>query len=128
MFTNFIKNLRVNRVVGYFIVADLILFSGWGLVSPIFSIFVVDRIADATLVNVGIGAAAYWIIKSFVQLPLGQFLDRKKNERLSLYVLLSGLLLTSFSAFAFIFITATWHLYLIQLLHGLGMAFYVISW
>lgn len=124
---NFLKNFRVNRVVGYFIVADLILFSGWGLISPIFSIFVVEKIS-ATLVNVGMGAAVYWIIKSLVQLPLGKFLDAKENEKLSLYALLSGLLLTSFSAFAFIFMTQVWHLYLVQFLHGLGMALYVVSW
>ena len=128
MIRKFINNFRVNRVVGYFIIADLILFGGWGLISPIFSIFVIEKLIDATLVNIGIGAAMYWMIKSCVQLPLGRFLDNKRDESLSLYVLFSGLLLTSFSAFSFTFMTKVWHLYAVQSLHGLGMAFYVVSW
>ncbi len=128
MIKNFFRNFRVNRVVGYFIVADLILFSGWGLISPIFSIFVIEQIANSTLVHIGIGAAVYWIVKSLVQLPLGRFLDKKEDEKLSLYVLLSGLLMTSFAAFAFMFMTEIWHLYFVQLIHGLGMAFYIVSW
>jgi MFS family permease len=128
MIRKFLQNFKVNRVVGYFIFADLILFSGWGLISPIFSIFVIEKIAGSTLLHIGIGAAVYWIVKSLIQLPLGRFLDAKENEKLSLYVLLSGLLMTSFAAFAFLFMTLTWHLYLVQFIHGLGMAFYVVSW
>lgn len=128
MIKNILSSFKVNKVVGYFIVADLILFSGWGLVSPIFSVFIVENIVSATLVNVGIGASIYWIVKSLVQLPLGHFLDAEENEKTSLYILLAGLLLTASSAFAFIFISKVWHLYAAQFIHGLGMAFYVVSW
>ena len=118
----------VNRVVKYFVFADLILFSGWGLVSPVFSIFVIDQIVGATLVTVGVGAAVFWITRSAIQLPIANFLDSHDGERDDFRILIFGLLLTAGSAFMFLFISLPMHLYAAQFLHGLGMGLYAASW
>ena len=51
---------KVNKVVKYLVLSDLLLWAGWGFISPIFSIFVVQEIAHATILTAGISVAAYW--------------------------------------------------------------------
>jgi len=121
-------DLKINRVVKYFILVDLALLAGWGLIEPIFSIFVVQKIAGATLTTVGIAAAIYWLLKSALQLPLANFLDRRRSEKSKLYALIFGLLVLAVSAFSFSLITTITGLYVVQILHSLGFALYVASW
>ena len=47
------ENMRVNKVVKYFVLADLSLFAGWGFVAPLLSVFVIEEISGATLFTVG---------------------------------------------------------------------------
>ncbi len=52
----------INRIVKYFIVADLTVLGGFGLVDPVLAIFVIDHIKGTTLITVGIMAAIYWAV------------------------------------------------------------------
>ncbi len=128
MFSNLLREFKVNRVVRHFIFADLALLSGWGLVSPIFSIFVTQKIAGADLVTVGIAASTYWLTRSILQIPIGSFLDHSNKERRELYTLIAGLLLAAFSAFALIVVATAAQLYLIQFVYGVGIALYATAW
>jgi len=121
-------NLKLNRIVRYFILADLALLSGWGLVSPVFSIFIIEKILGATLISVGIAAAIYWLIKSALQIPIAVFLDRTPSEKDDYLFLIAGLILVSFSAFSFMIIDKVWQLYSVQLIHAIGFAFYIPAW
>ncbi len=124
----FFSDFKINRVARYFIYADLILFSGWGLVSPIFSVFVTKQILGATLITVGTGATIYWLTRSIVQVPLGSFLDKSRKDKAPLYTLLGGLIIASLSAFAFIFVRTIPLFYAVQFAHGVGIAFYATAW
>jgi len=55
------KILKLNEVIRKFIISDLILFSGWGFISPLMSIFIVQEIGG-NLINVGISVAIYWFV------------------------------------------------------------------
>lgn len=121
-------DIRVGRVVKYFVLSDLVLLSGWGLIEPLLSIYIVQYIAGATLVTVGISAAIYWILKSLIQLPLANFLDRTDGETDDFHALIAGLLLASFSAMLFGFVREAWQLYLVQALHACAFALYAASW
>lgn len=121
-------NLKVNRLVKYFIWSDLFLVAGMGMIAPIFAIFIVDRIEGATVITVGVAAAVYWIIKSLVQLPLAVYLDRTDGERDEFYTLVGGLLLVAFVAIGFIFITKIWHLFFLQAFNAVAFAMYTPAW
>jgi len=123
-----LKGPRVNRVIKYFVLADLTLFAGWGFVAPIFSIFVIEEIKDATLVAVGISAAVYWLSRSLVQPPLANKLDKQKGEKDDLYALILGLLLAGVSAFLFTIVSTLTELYLLQIVHGAAFGVYSVSW
>ncbi len=118
----------MSRIIRLFIVSDLFLWGGWGLIAPIFSVFVIREVEGATLVTVGIGAAIYWIVKSIIQIPVAKFLDRRPGERDDFYTLLLGLVLAGVVAFAFVFVRAPWHLYLVQFLQAIAFGLYIPAW
>ncbi len=121
-------NIKLNKLVKYLVLSDLVLLAGWGLIEPIFSIFVLESIRGATLVTVGLSAAIYWILRSLIQLPLAEFLDRSEGEKDDFYMMIVGLMIASFSAILFIFVREVWQLYLVQSLHAVGIAFYAVAW
>lgn len=121
-------DLRVGRVVRYFILADLALLAGWGLVGPVFSVFVIQKVAGATLVTVGLAAGIYWVLKSIVQLPVANYLDKTPGERDDFLALILGLFISAFTAISYNFITQVWHLYLVEIIHALAFALYVPAW
>jgi MFS family permease len=115
-------------MVKVFVFTDFLLLSGWGLMSPIFSIFVKDNIRGATLITIGIAAGIYWLTKSLMQLPFANFLDRTNNERVNFYFSVIGLLLASVTAFSFVLINEIWQLYLVHFLQAVAFGLYVPSW
>ncbi len=121
-------NLRVGRVVKYFILVDLALLAGWGLIEPIFSVFVVNNVRGATLVTIGTSAAIYWFLKSILQIPLAKYLDERSGEKDDFYALILGLFIAAFAAISFALVKEVWQLYVVQVIHAIGFALYVASW
>jgi hypothetical protein len=60
---------KVNKIVKYLILADIAFWTGWGLVSPVFAIFIVEKIQGGTALVVGIATAIYWLFRSLLVLP-----------------------------------------------------------
>jgi MFS family permease len=121
-------NIQVNRIVKYFVLSDLFFIAGWGFIEPIFSVFIVQKLPGATLMTVGIAVAIYWILRSVLQIPFANFLDRRGGERTAFQMLVAGLFLAAFSAFAFAWVTQIWELYAIQVVHAIALSFYTASW
>ncbi len=121
-------NIKLNKLVRYFVVSDLVLLAGWGLIEPIFSIFVVDTVRNATIVTVGTAVGIYWILKSIIQIPLATFLDKYDGERDDFYALILGIMITGGSAVLFAFVHEIWQLYLVQAMHAVGFALYFVAW
>src|SRR3989344_2462041 len=101
-------NLKVGRVVKYFIICDLIFWGGWGIVQPIFAVFVIENIVGATVVTVGTLSLIFWMVKSVLQIPLTRYLDKVPGEKDNFYALISGLFLASISAFLFVLAKEVW--------------------
>ncbi|HRR94807.1 MAG TPA: MFS transporter [Candidatus Paceibacterota bacterium] len=121
------KILKLNEVIRKFIISDLILFSGWGFISPLMSIFIVQEIGG-NLINVGVSVAIYWFVRSIIELPLANRLDRTRGEKDDFYALISGLFVVAISAFCYTVVRNVEQLYLFKLLEGIGFAMYASSW
>lgn len=121
-------SVKVSHIVRLFILADVVLLAGWGTVAPIFSVFILQRVAEATLVTIGISSAIFWLVKSMLQIPIANFLDKRRDERMAFYMLIAGLVLISLAAFSFTLIRTITQLYLVQLLHALSMSLYIPAW
>jgi len=123
-----VTDFKLPRLVRDFVLADFVLLAGWGLMGPIFSIFVIEKIAGATLVTVGITSAIYWLVKSVIQIPIAEYLDRTDGEKDDFMVLLGGLVLSGVAAFLFAFVDTVSKLYAVQFLHAIAFGLYVPSW
>lgn len=121
-------DIKVGRLVKFFVISDFFLLAGWGFIDPVFSVFIVQKIAGASLITVGIAAAIYWILKSVLQIPIAKYLDRTAGERDDMIALIGGLLLAGISAMAFAWVSTTLELYLVQAVHAVAFAFYSASW
>lgn len=110
------------------VLSDLLLFSGWGLVSPIFAIFVVESIEGATLMIVGISSAIYWFARAVVQPGTARLLDRRQGEKDDFRALLISLLAIAVSSFALAVVRTPASLYLVQILHGASFGVYSVAW
>jgi MFS family permease len=121
-------NVKVGRIVKYFILCDLALLAGWGLIDPVFSVFIIQKVGGATLITVGIAAALYWFLRSILQMPIANFLDKTNGEKDDLHALVLGLLLAAVTAFSFTLVTSVWQLYVVQIFHSFAFALYGASW
>jgi len=120
--------MKINRIIKYFIISDLIFWGGWGLTSPIFAIFITDNIKGGSVAVAGLASAVYWMVKSLLRIPIGIFLDNRPGEMDDYVFLVSGLLIVAAVPFCYLFAILPWHIYLIQALQGVGMAMGLSGW
>jgi MFS family permease len=120
--------LKINRVIKYLILADFIFWSGWGLLSPIFAVFVIKNIEGGSLSVIGLASGIYWILKSLLRIPIGIFLDSRRGEEDDFWFLFFGLVLSSLVPFGYLMAKYPWHIYLLQSLQAFGMAMALSGW
>jgi len=121
-------NLKINNIVKYLVLSDLIFFAGWGLITPIFAIFIVNNIQGGTILVAGIAASIYWILTSILRIPFGIFLDNHKGEKDDYFFLVIGLFIASLIPFGYIFSKLPWHIYVLQAIYAIGLAMSFSGW
>jgi MFS family permease len=123
-----LNQLKVNKVIKYLILSDLFFWSGWGLISPIFAVFVVEKVQGGSLAVVGLASGIYWILKSLLRIPIGIFLDSRKGEEDDFWFLFFGLVFSSLVAFGYLMAKYPFHIYLLQSLQAIAMAMTFSGW
>jgi MFS family permease len=121
-------DIKVGRLVKYFVLSDFFLLAGWGFFDPIFSVFIIQQVKGANLETVGIAAAIYWITRSVLQIPISNYLDRTPGEKDDYVTLVAGILLAGMSVIAMTWVTTIWQLYLIHAIHAVAFAMYFAAW
>jgi len=121
-------SILINKVIRTLIQADLVFLAAFGLISPIFAVFITDQIKGGNVEVVGFSAAVYWIIKSILQIPISEILDKKRGEKDDFYFLICGTILAALVPIGYIFSSLPWHVYLLQAIYGMGMAMAFPSW
>lgn len=119
---NYLKNFQVNRIIKFLILADLTFEASWGLISPVFAIFIVQKIEGGNTFVVGIASAIYLVLFALVRIPLAIFLDRIPRERDDFLFMFLGFFFMSFVPFGFIFSRFPWQVYFLQVIQGIAMA------
>jgi len=104
---------EINKIIKYLILSDLTFWTGWGLVTPIFAIFITEQLSGTAL-TVGIAVAVYWITKAILQYPFGLFLDHCKGDNDDYFFLVWGTSIASLVPLGYLFATTEWYIYILQ--------------
>lgn len=123
-----LKDMKIGRIVKYLIISDLFFWGGWGLVNPVFALFIVDRIPGANAFVVGSALATYWIVKSCWQIPVAIYLDKHEGELDDFYALILGLTVAGFAALVFPLVNSAAALFVVIIIQALAYGLYTPSW
>lgn len=119
---------RINKVIKTLILSDFFLQSGWGLIGPIFAIFITQQIKNGSLAAVGFIAATYWLVKSIFQPLVAVLMDKTKGEKDDFWFLIGGMIVANLVPLGYFFSSQLWHLFLLESLRGAMMAWVIPSW
>ena len=122
----------INKIIKVLITSDFFLNLGWGLLSPVFAIFILSDITMKDPLKAaevaGFSALFYWITKSFLTIPVGYFLDKKRGEKDDFWVMVIGEFIMVLIPLGCLFANTPWHIYLLQILYASGTAMAFPSW
>ncbi len=122
----------INKIIKILITSDFFLNLGWGLVGPVFAIFILQRIAvddmsEATRIA-GFASLSYWAVKSILQVPIGNYLDKTKGEKDDFWFMTIGTFIAGFIPIGYLFSTSAWHIYVLQMIYAVGMSMVFPPW
>ena len=120
-------DIHLNKIIRYLIYSDLVFYTGWGLISPIFAIFILDSIKGGDAFVVGMAAAVHLIIRSVLRVPFGIQVDRGSQRKAFRYMFI-GLLIAAFVPAGYIFASNVWHIYALQAVLGVSLAMSTAGW
>lgn len=120
--------IGLNKAIKTLILSDFFLHSGWGLIGPIFAIFVTQQIEGGNVAAVGFIAATYWFVKSISQPFIAHFIDVKKGEVDDFKFLIYGLFFANLVPLGYFFSSQLWHIFLLETIRGVCMACFVPAW
>ncbi len=120
--------LNINKVIKILVSSDVVLYFALGLFSPIFAIYVIERIEGGTIAAVGIAATMYWVARILTTVPLSRFMDKTDGEKDELYFMVVGTLITGVIFITYTFATKIWHVYALQFIFGIANSMIVPAW
>ncbi len=112
----------MNRIVKTLILYNFLIVSGFGLLSPIFAVFVTRHIIGGTVLVAGIAGAIYLGTKAAGQIFVADYLDIESSDKRNWRWALIGSLVFGLAVLLYIFCRYPLHLYLVELLMGLAAA------
>ena len=121
---------KINKITKVLIFHYFVLNSAWGLISPIFAVFLIEGVTSnpAEVAKIaGFASLIYWVLKSILQIPISNYLDQNHGEKDDFLFLIIGICLSSIVPFGFAFSSLAWHIYALEALHAIGMAMVIPS-
>lgn len=114
----------MNKIIIYLIISDILILSAFGLISPIFAIYLNDGLGGG-IAAAGLASTIYFLVKSLVQLPLSMYIDKKRSK---LGFLIGGTLLIVAVPLMYAFSPNVKYIFLTQALYGIGSAMAYPAW
>ena len=115
----------MNKVIWLLTISDILILSAFGLIAPIFAIFMNSGITGGSIVAAGLASAVFLLVKSAVQLPLSIYIDKKRSK---LLFLLIGTFLIVIVPIFYALSKSVSLIYIGQGVYGLGAAMAYPAW
>lgn len=124
---------RVNPVILTLLISDSIMVTGFGLIEPIFALYV-QGIEGSSIISVGIASAIFMTVKSAIQLPFSKIVDATDHTNLAPHrhratlFLWIGMAFIAATPLLYFFSTKVWHIYAAQAMYGVGAGLAYPTW
>ena len=116
----------MNKKILLLILSDVLILSSFGLIAPIFAIFINENLIGGSIVSAGLATTIFLVVKSSIQLPLSKYLiDKEKHKTRSL---LLGTFLIILVPFIYLIAKHVYVIFIAQAVYGLGTAFAYPTW
>lgn len=116
----------MNKRIWLLILSDILILSSFGLIGPIFAVFITENLIGGTIVTAGLATSIFLVVKSSVQLPLSKyFIDEEKYKTHSL---VAGTFLIIVVPFMYLAAKNVILIFAAQAIYGLGAALAYPSW
>lgn len=119
---------KVNPVVKFLTISDIMILTSFGLITPIFAVFITEHIQGGTVEVVGVASSIYLFTKSLGQIPIARFIDKIKGERDDFWCMFIGSLGIVIIPLLYILIKTPLALYIVQFFYGLFAAVVFPAW
>jgi len=120
--------MKVNSLIKVLTFSDVLVVSGWGLINPIFAVFLTQQIKGGNLELVGLSTAVYCILRSALQIPFARLIDSVKGEIDDFALMAAGSAVMSLVPFLYFFATTNVQILLLQGLLGVSSAMVSPGW
>ncbi|MBU1179112.1 MFS transporter [Patescibacteria group bacterium] len=114
---------KISPVVRFLTMCDIMIISGFGLITPIFAVFITENIKNANLETVGIASTIFLLSKGLLQIPIGTIIDKIRGEIDDYWFLLLGSIGYAAIPLLYMIINTPGQLYFVQFVFGLAGAF-----
>ena len=118
----------VDKVVGVLVLSDVLITGSFGLIAPLFAIFISQDIVGASLEVIAIFTAIYLLTKSLFQLVTTELIQKIKGEKDEFYFDFIGAFAASMVYLVFPLINAVPELYVAAFILGISAALTYPSW
>lgn len=115
----------MNKKLSLLILSDILILSSFGLIAPIFAVFIKDNLIGGSLVTAGLATTIFLAVKSAVQLPLSWYID---NDRHKTKLLVIGTFLIIVVPFIYILAKSIYMIFFAQVIYGFGAALAYPTW
>src|SRR3989344_425345 len=116
---------QINQVILVIVMAEFVLTVAFGLLAPIFAVFVTQQIIGGSVAVVGFAITIYWTVKSVLQLGVAKYIDRNHGEVDDFYFFLAGGFLNAVVISLYYFATTVWHIYTLHFFMAIADALLV---
>ena len=118
----------MHKVLRILILSDLFIVGSFGLVQPIFAIYMLQNVAGTTITDIGVAVTIQLVTKAIVQILVAKWTDKEPGNRRELWTLFVGSILMSLVSFSYIWANNLPILFTLQFLYGFGAALAFPGW
>ena len=118
----------MNTKVKLLTLLDVFSLYGINLLSPIFSVFIIEKIDGGNLKVVGVALAINLLAAEIFSLVMARYFDKTKGDADEYRYLFLGYTVISLLPVLYIWVNSIWHIYLLQFISGLMVAISYPAW
>ncbi len=118
----------MNKVIKLLTLSDITSMGGFGLLAPIFAIYIENNMIGGSILAIGAATTIYELTKSFVQIPVSKYTDKEIGNVREFNMLVLGSIVITLVPLLYLAIIDVSQLFLVQFILGVGNGLCYPGW